>query len=110
MQSTDALSIPSQPRVAHRDDARLEPARVHARRPRGSQAGPRASSTWASTSVPRAPPCPPRTACAMTLRRYVGYPKDVVSRKLLKKDVLFGDEAIEKRLSLPISTARSATA
>jgi len=30
----------------------------------------------------------------------VGYPKDVVSRKLLKKDVLFGDEAMEKRLSL----------
>ncbi len=30
----------------------------------------------------------------------VGYPKDVVSRKLLKKDVLFGEEAIEKRLSL----------
>ena len=31
---------------------------------------------------------------------FVGYPKDVVSRKLLKKDVLYGDEAIEKRLSL----------
>jgi rod shape-determining protein MreB and related proteins len=30
----------------------------------------------------------------------VGYPKDVVSKKLLKKDVLFGKEAIEKRLSL----------
>ncbi|MEM7310038.1 MAG: MamK family actin-like protein [Planctomycetota bacterium] len=35
-----------------------------------------------------------------TVSSYVGYPKDVVSRKLLKKDVLFGDEAIEKRLSL----------
>ena len=35
-----------------------------------------------------------------TVPSYVGYPKDVVSRKLLKKDVLFGDEAIEKRLSL----------
>jgi len=31
---------------------------------------------------------------------YVGYPKDVVSRKLLRKDVLFGDEAVAKRLSL----------
>jgi len=31
---------------------------------------------------------------------HVGYPKDVVSKKLLKKDVLFGDEAMEKRLSL----------
>ena len=31
---------------------------------------------------------------------YVGYPKDVISRKLLKKDVLFGDEAIRHRLSL----------
>src|SRR5687768_9660585 len=30
----------------------------------------------------------------------VGYPKDVVSRKLLKKDVLFGEEALEKRLSV----------
>ncbi len=35
-----------------------------------------------------------------TVASYVGYPKDVVSLKLLKKDVLFGDEAIEKRLSL----------
>lgn len=30
----------------------------------------------------------------------VGYPKDVVARKLLKKEKLFGDEAFEKRLSL----------
>jgi rod shape-determining protein MreB and related proteins len=35
-----------------------------------------------------------------SIASYVGYPKDVVSKKLLKKDVLFGDEAIEKRLSL----------
>lgn len=35
-----------------------------------------------------------------TVGSYVGYPKDVVSQKLLKKDVLFGDEAVEKRLSL----------
>ena len=35
-----------------------------------------------------------------TCASYVGYPKDVVSRKLLGKDVLFGDEALEKRLSL----------
>ncbi|MCC6407648.1 MAG: rod shape-determining protein [Planctomycetes bacterium] len=35
-----------------------------------------------------------------TVASYVGYPKDVVARKLLKKDVLFGDEALEKRLSL----------
>jgi rod shape-determining protein MreB len=33
---------------------------------------------------------------------FVGYPKDVVSRKLLKKDVLFGDDAIEKRLALDL--------
>jgi len=31
---------------------------------------------------------------------YVGYPKDVVSRKLLKADVLFGDEAVKNRLAL----------
>jgi len=35
-----------------------------------------------------------------TISSHVGYPKDVVSRKLLKKDVLFGNEAMEKRLSL----------
>src|SRR5690606_9498724 len=35
-----------------------------------------------------------------TVHSVVGYPKDVVARKLLKKDVLFGKEALEKRLSL----------
>jgi len=35
-----------------------------------------------------------------TIPSFVGYPKDVVSRKLLKKEVLFGEEAISKRLSL----------
>lgn len=35
-----------------------------------------------------------------TVESVVGYPKDVVARKLLKRDVLFGREAIEKRLSL----------
>jgi len=35
-----------------------------------------------------------------TVASYVGYPKDVVSKKLLKKDVLFGAEALDKRLSL----------
>lgn len=35
-----------------------------------------------------------------TLPSFVGYPKDVVARKLLKKDVLYGDEALAKRLSL----------
>ncbi|MCB9914627.1 MAG: rod shape-determining protein [Planctomycetes bacterium] len=37
-----------------------------------------------------------------TVPSFVGYPKDVVSKKLLKKDVLFGDEALEKRLSLKL--------
>lgn len=35
-----------------------------------------------------------------TVWSVVGYPKDVVSQKLLKKDVLFGKEALDKRLSL----------
>ncbi len=35
-----------------------------------------------------------------TVASYVGYPKDVVSQKLLKKDVLFGAEAVKHRLSL----------
>lgn len=37
-----------------------------------------------------------------TLSSYVGYPKDVVARKLLKKDVLFSDEALENRLALKL--------
>ncbi|MEM6572577.1 MAG: rod shape-determining protein, partial [Planctomycetota bacterium] len=35
-----------------------------------------------------------------TIESFVGYPKDPVAQKLLKKDVLFGQEAREKRLSL----------
>jgi len=35
-----------------------------------------------------------------TIASYVGYPKDVVSKKLLKRDVLFGEEAIQNRLAL----------
>jgi rod shape-determining protein MreB len=31
---------------------------------------------------------------------FVGYPKDLVSRKLLKRDILFGDEALKNRLSV----------
>lgn len=37
-----------------------------------------------------------------TMFSMVGYPKDVVSRKLLKKEVLFGREALDKRLSLKL--------
>jgi len=35
-----------------------------------------------------------------TMESFVGYPKDPVARKALKKDILFGEEAREKRLSL----------
>jgi rod shape-determining protein MreB len=35
----------------------------------------------------------------VTISSHVGYPKDIVSKKLLKKDVLFGDEAVEHRLA-----------
>jgi rod shape-determining protein MreB len=35
----------------------------------------------------------------VTISSHVGYPKDVVSMKLLKKEVLFGDEAVHHRLS-----------
>ena len=35
-----------------------------------------------------------------TIASYVGYPKDVVSKKLLKRDVLFGEDAIQNRLAL----------
>ncbi len=35
-----------------------------------------------------------------TVMSVVGYPKDVVSKKLLQREILFGDEALRKRLSL----------
>ncbi len=35
-----------------------------------------------------------------TVASFVGYPKDVVARKLLKTDVLFGDDAVKNRLAL----------
>ncbi len=31
---------------------------------------------------------------------YVGWPKDFIARKLLKKDILFGEEALDNRLSV----------
>ena len=37
-----------------------------------------------------------------TVSSWVGYPKDVVSRKALKRDILFGDEALSHRLSLDL--------
>jgi len=37
-----------------------------------------------------------------TVLSYVGYPKDVVSRKLLQRDVLFGQEAVDRRLALEL--------
>ncbi|MBK7877460.1 MAG: rod shape-determining protein [Planctomycetes bacterium] len=36
----------------------------------------------------------------VTISSHVGYPKDVVAQKLLKKDVLFGDEAVDNRPAL----------
>ena len=47
----------------------------------------RASSTWGSTSARRARRSPPRNGVRETVYSFVGYPKDVVARKLLKKDV-----------------------
>ncbi len=37
-----------------------------------------------------------------TVGSYVGYPKDVIARKALKKDVLFGEEAVRNRLALDL--------
>ena len=33
---------------------------------------------------------------------YVGYPKDIVSRKALRRDVLYGDDALQNRLALDL--------
>jgi rod shape-determining protein MreB len=35
-----------------------------------------------------------------TVRSWVGYPKDIISRKRLSRDVLIGDEALDNRLAL----------
>lgn len=37
-----------------------------------------------------------------TVSSIVGYPRDVVSRKLLQRDILFGDDAMANRLALDI--------
>ncbi|HBP21829.1 MAG TPA: hypothetical protein DEA08_29095 [Planctomycetes bacterium] len=37
-----------------------------------------------------------------TVASIVGYPRDVVSKKLLQRDVLFGDEAVANRLALDV--------
>jgi rod shape-determining protein MreB len=37
-----------------------------------------------------------------TVTSFVGYPKDVIARKALKKDVLFGDDALKNRLALDL--------
>ena len=37
-----------------------------------------------------------------TVESYVGYPKDAVSRKMLKTDVLYGKAALDNRLALEL--------
>src|SRR6201986_123712 len=37
-----------------------------------------------------------------TVESYVGYPKDAVSRKMLKTDVLYGRAALDNRLALDL--------
>src|SRR5438045_6932252 len=37
-----------------------------------------------------------------TVESYVGYPKDAVSRKMLKADVLYGRAALDNRLALEL--------
>lgn len=37
------------------------------------------------------------------IQSYVGWPKDFVAKKMLGKDILFGEEALEHRLSLNLS-------
>lgn len=37
-----------------------------------------------------------------TVQSVVGYPRDVVSRKLLQKDILFGADAVKNRLALDV--------
>jgi rod shape-determining protein MreB len=100
MQTTDTTQ--SQPRVTRRDDATSKSGRKTGSDVPGGldqeqgilylgiDLGTSRTSVSASNGVRESMPS------------FVGYPKDVVSRKLLKKEVLFGDEAIAKRLSLDL--------
>jgi len=100
MQTTD--SIKPKPRIARRDSATPEPVPQSESDGNGVlkqeqgvlyvgiDLGTSRTSVSASNGVRESMPS------------FVGYPKDVVSRKLLKRDVLYGDEAIEKRLSLEL--------
>ena len=36
------------------------------------------------------------------VQSYVGWPKDFIARKLLRKDILFGEEAVDNRLSVEL--------
>ena len=100
MQSTD--SIQPQPRLIRRDESGAKTARNATPEVKsgvaqeqgvlylGIDLGTSRTSVSASNGVRESMPS------------FVGYPRDVVSRKLLKKDVLFGDEAIANRLSLKL--------
>jgi len=100
MQTTD--SIQPQPRISRREEASSKSGRQSGPEINGAlkqeqgvlylgiDLGTSRTSVSASNGVRESMPS------------FVGYPKDVVSRKLLKKDVLFGDEAIDKRLSLEL--------
>ena len=56
----------------------------------------------ASTSAPRRARSPPRTAQRHVVDSYVGWPLDMVARKVLKKPVLIGAEALENRTMLDL--------
>ena len=100
MQTTD--SIQPQPRLVRREDGTPKAARADAPERKtglaqeqgvlylGIDLGTSRTSVSASNGVRE------------SVASFVGYPRDVVSRKLLKKDVLFGDEAIANRLSLKL--------
>jgi rod shape-determining protein MreB len=42
------------------------------------------------------------TASVRPVDSYVGYPKDAVSRKMLKADVIFGKHALDNRLAVEL--------
>jgi rod shape-determining protein MreB and related proteins len=84
---------PSEPKPAPRDDADDDapgPRKDHGVLYLGIDLGTSRTSVSASNGVRE------------TIPSVVGYPRDAVSRKLLKKEVLYGDEALERRLSLEL--------
>ena len=61
-----------------------------------------ACSAWASTSARRAAPSPSSNGEQFVVDSFVGWPADLVARKVLQRDLLIGRDALENRTMLDL--------